>query len=48
MYKTKNLERDITLEPGDMIMVPANRVATFSRYMDATHFSSAVSSSAVP
>jgi polysaccharide biosynthesis/export protein len=35
----KQLERDMALQAGDMILVPSNRVATFSRYMDAAHFS---------
>jgi hypothetical protein len=40
---SKELERDMALQAGDMILVPQNRVATFSRYMDATHFSSYMS-----
>jgi polysaccharide biosynthesis/export protein len=36
---SKELERDMALQAGDMILVPQNRVATFTRYMDATHFS---------
>ena len=44
----KDLERDMVLQPGDMILVPWNRVETFSRYMAATRFSSAVAASAVP
>ncbi len=48
IQRTKDLERDIRLEPGDMILVPANRVETFSRYMQATHFSSAIAASTVP
>ena len=39
----KDLERDMALQAGDMILVPQNRVATFSRYMDATHFSTYMS-----
>jgi polysaccharide biosynthesis/export protein len=39
----KELERDMMLQPGDMILVPQNRVATFSRYMEATHFSTFMS-----
>jgi polysaccharide export outer membrane protein len=39
----KQLERDMALQAGDMILVPQNRVATFTRYMDATHFSSYMS-----
>jgi polysaccharide biosynthesis/export protein len=48
LQSTKDLERDMVLESGDMIMVPANRIATFSRYMDATHFSSGLNSGIVP
>jgi polysaccharide export outer membrane protein len=48
MFDTKDLERDMVLQAGDMILVPANRVATFSRYMDATHFSSGLQSGIVP
>jgi polysaccharide biosynthesis/export protein len=44
----KDLERDMVLQSGDMILVPPNRVETFSRYMAATRFSSAVAASAVP
>jgi polysaccharide biosynthesis/export protein len=40
---SKDLERDMTLEPGDMILVPQNRLATFSRYMEAAHFSTYLS-----
>ena len=40
---TKQLEQDMVLQPGDMILVPQNRVATFSRYMEATHFSTYMS-----
>jgi polysaccharide biosynthesis/export protein len=39
----KDLERDMTLQQGDMILVPQNRLATFSRYMDAAHFSTYMS-----
>jgi polysaccharide export outer membrane protein len=39
----KELERDMELQPGDMILVPQNRIATFSRYMEATHFSTFMS-----
>jgi hypothetical protein len=28
----------MALQAGDMILVPQNRLATFSRYMDAIHF----------
>jgi polysaccharide export outer membrane protein len=44
----KDLERDMTLQAGDMILVPQNRVATFSRYMEATHFSSGLSPAVTP
>jgi polysaccharide export outer membrane protein len=47
MQSTKDLERDMALQAGDMILVPPNKVATFSRYMEATHFSAAVSSGTV-
>ena len=39
----KDLERDIALQPGDMILVPQNRLATFARYMEAAHFSTFLS-----
>jgi polysaccharide export outer membrane protein len=39
----KQLERDMALQAGDMILVPQNRIATFSRYMEATHFSTFMS-----
>ena len=35
---SKDLEHDMALQAGDMILVPQNRLATFSRYMDAIHF----------
>jgi polysaccharide export outer membrane protein len=44
----KDLERDMVLQQGDMILVPWNRVETFSRYMAATRFSSAIAASTVP
>jgi polysaccharide biosynthesis/export protein len=40
---SKQLERDMALEPGDMILVPQNKLATFTRYMEATHFSTYMS-----
>jgi polysaccharide export outer membrane protein len=40
---SKDLERDMTLQPGDMILVPQNKLATFSRYMEAAHFSTYLS-----
>jgi polysaccharide biosynthesis/export protein len=40
---SKALERDMALQAGDMILVPQNRIATFSRYMDAVHFSTYMS-----
>jgi protein involved in polysaccharide export with SLBB domain len=40
---TKSLERDMALQAGDMILIPPNRVATFSRYMEAAHFSTFMS-----
>ncbi len=46
--KTKDLERNMALEPGDMILVPANRLESFSRYMQASHFSAAVSPALAP
>jgi len=36
--KTKQLEQDMQLEPGDMLLVPTNRVETFTRYMKAANF----------
>jgi polysaccharide export outer membrane protein len=43
IQNNKELERDMELQPGDMILVPQNRVATFSRYMEAAHFSTFMS-----
>lgn len=40
IQKASQLEHDMVLQPDDMIMVPANRVDTFSRYMHASAFSS--------
>jgi polysaccharide export outer membrane protein len=40
IQKTAQLEHDMALQPGDMLMVTPNRVDTFGRYMHATAFSS--------
>ena len=42
IYKTKQLEHDMALQSGDMILVPVNRLEHFSRYMRAAAFSSSV------
>ena len=42
IYKTKQLEKDMALQSGDMILVPVNRLEHFSRYMRAAAFSSSV------
>jgi len=42
--KTAKLEQDMALQPGDMILVPANKLEHFSRYMHAFAFSSSLSS----
>jgi polysaccharide export outer membrane protein len=42
LYKTKDLEKDMALQPGDMILVPVNRLEHFTRYMRAAAFSSSV------
>jgi polysaccharide export outer membrane protein len=33
LTRTKDLENDLTLMPGDMIMVPRNRLSKFERYV---------------
>lgn len=45
---TKDLEHDMALQSGDMILVPQNRLATFSRYMDALHFQTYMNPGFVP
>jgi polysaccharide biosynthesis/export protein len=42
--KTAKLEQDMVLQPGDMILVPANKLEHFARYMHAFAFSSNISS----
>jgi polysaccharide export outer membrane protein len=42
LRKTKQLEKDMELQSGDMILVPVNRLEHFSRYMRAAAFSSSV------
>jgi len=42
IYKTPQLEKDMQLEAGDMILVPVNRLEHFSRYMRTFAFSSSV------
>jgi polysaccharide export outer membrane protein len=41
--KTSKLEQDMVLQPGDMLLVPANKLEHFSRYMHAVSFSSSLS-----
>ncbi|SNT06456.1 polysaccharide export outer membrane protein [Granulicella rosea] len=36
---SKDLERDLTLEPGDMVLVPPNKLAHISRFIKATNLS---------
>ena len=38
--KTSKLEHDMVLQPGDMLLVPANKLEHFARYMHAFSFSS--------
>jgi len=38
--KTAKLEHDMVLQPGDMLLVPANKLEHFARYMHAFSFSS--------
>lgn len=33
LHKTAELERDVTLEPGDMLLVPLNKIEKISRFM---------------
>lgn len=33
LTRTRDLENDLTLQPGDMIMVPRNRISKFERYV---------------
>jgi polysaccharide biosynthesis/export protein len=40
---TSKLEHDMVLQPGDMILVPANKLEHFARYMHAFSFSSSIS-----
>ena len=40
---TSKLEHDMVLQPGDMLLVPANKLEHFSRYMHAISFSSSLS-----
>jgi polysaccharide export outer membrane protein len=40
---TTKLEQDMVLQPGDMILVPANKLEHFARYMHAFSFSSSLS-----
>lgn len=42
----KHLEQDMVLRPGDMLLVPANKVETFSRYMRAANFGTYVNPTA--
>jgi polysaccharide export outer membrane protein len=39
MKKTGDLERDLVLEPGDMVLVPASKLEHFSRFIKATNLS---------
>lgn len=45
--KTEKLEHDMVLEPGDMLLVPANKLEHFSRYMRAFSFSESFSPQAL-
>jgi polysaccharide export outer membrane protein len=38
MKKTGDLERDASLEPGDMLFVTSSRIDKFERFMKATNF----------
>jgi polysaccharide export outer membrane protein len=40
--KTSQLEQDMVLEPGDMLLVPANKMEHFARYMHSFSFSSSI------
>jgi polysaccharide export outer membrane protein len=42
LWKTKDLEHDMALQSGDMILVPLNRLEHFARYMHAADFSSSI------
>lgn len=33
LTRTRDLENDLTLQPGDMILVPRNRISKFERYV---------------
>jgi polysaccharide export outer membrane protein len=33
LHKTADLERDIQLQPGDMLYIPRNKIANLSRYV---------------
>jgi polysaccharide biosynthesis/export protein len=33
LTRTRDLENDLTLQPGDMILVPRNRLSKFERYV---------------
>jgi polysaccharide biosynthesis/export protein len=33
LTRTRDLENDLTLQPGDMILVPRNRISKFERYI---------------
>jgi polysaccharide export outer membrane protein len=45
--KTEKLEHDMVLQPGDMLLVPANKLEHFSRYMRAFSFSESFSPQAL-
>lgn len=45
--KTAKLEHDMELQPGDMVLVPANKLEHFARYMHAFSFSSSFSPQAL-
>ncbi|QNI35188.1 polysaccharide biosynthesis/export family protein [Alloacidobacterium dinghuense] len=45
--KTAKLEQDMVLQPGDMLLVPANKMEHFARYMHAFSFSSSFAPSSV-
>jgi polysaccharide export outer membrane protein len=43
--KKKSLEQDMLLQPGDMLLVPSNKLEKFSRYMRAVNFGTFMSPS---
>ena len=39
MLKSKNLDEDVTLKPGDMLFVPQNRISKIRKYLPASQLS---------